>query len=726
MEYLHIKHHWIGRLLASDPGRKRFQQAGKATISLISSVFTTLLILRLTGNDLLTPAIVSGMAGMMGIMVVMDDTINKKKITTGLLGVAAALGITSGALIAGNAYYLSILMLLIIFGAFYFSRFGVRYFSIGMISFITVYISSVLKLSTNQLPWFYMGIVIGIAYAFVYNFILFKGSAQILKRSMRSFHIQANLTFSILITMIKDSETSAKRIKNLESNVRKLRQYARNVSGDLNAQDVNKVWPGLESAQLRLYVFDTGMLVETLADSIQRLKKADALETEELRHLLVWVVKSLRDAEVLAQSYEHRNLEEAEKAIQALRFVLLDLLNHQKQPKGWLFLVRRIESIANHVIEGAITIQQSLHVWDNDKDESKVTVEDTEEDDSSEDEDKEQGLKPSTKKAYQAVVAGALSIIIGHFISPTQPYWVLLTAFIVLLGTESVGRTYMKGFQRSFGTIIGAILGFGLAKLLSGHSVIEVTLLFIVVFLAFYLFSVSYTLMSLFITMLIAFMYDILLGGITLTLLGARVIDTIVGAAIALSVSAIIFPKKTKDKVTDAFGDYLIELNPYVTDYVRSFRKDINVKELSHSAFDMDQKLQSIKDEAQSLLRRPGALSHSGIARWITIFTAINYYAKHLVASSYQKNFNYPEELVDDFKQVENKIDHNIDILSKLMKGTERTGAVHSLSQERERLERLAPSRKQSQSDLIHHLYYVWRINQSIVVLSVELGAVEK
>ncbi len=710
--------------MASDPGRKRLNQAGKATISLLSSVFTTLIILHLSGQSLFTPAIVSGIAGLMGIMVVMDDTKFKKQITTLLLGVSAAFGISSGSLLAGNAYYIGALMIAIIFSAFYFSRFGSRYFSLGMIGFMTVYFSSILKLSMNQLPWFYMGIAIGIAYAFLYNFIIFKGSAHILKRSMRSFHIQANLTFQILITMMEDPVTNEKRIKNLQKNVRKLSEYARNVATDLDEQDVKKVWPGLTGSQLRLYVFDTAMLVETLTDSIQQLKKAEAFEAKELRKMLIWVVSSLRDSEVLSQTYKEQNLQEAERAVQALRTDLLTRLRkRESEPatEGWLYLIRRIESIANHVIEGGTTIQQTLHKAGSAAEEE---ADEEEEEDSSTDEDS--GLKPSTKKAFQALTAGVLAILIGYLISPVQPYWVLLTTFIVQLGTDSVGRTYLKGFQRSLGTVIGAAIGFLLAKLVSGHSIVEITLLFIVIFFAFYLFSVSYTIMSMFITMLIAFMYDILLGGISFTLLGARVVDTIAGAAIALLVSAVIFPTRTKTKVAGSFNDYLSELNGYVTDYIKSFHEEVDVKKLAEKAFTMDQKIQTIKDESQSLLQRPGASAKGGISRWITIFTALNYYAKHLVASSYQKKFHFPDELLSVFKDMEQKLDENLEHLQQLIDGKEHSPLLHNLKEERSQIERLAPSRFQSQGDLIHHLYYVWRINQSILVLGKELGAKEK
>ncbi len=308
-------------------------------------------------------------------------------------------------------------------------------------------------------------------------------------------------------------------------------------------------------------------------------------------------------------------------------------------------------------------------------------------------------------------------------IAPAQPYWVLLTTFIIQIGTETVGRTYLKAFQRSLGTVFGAIIGFGAAKLVTGHSELEVVLLFSALFLAFYLFPVSYTLMSLFITMLIAFMYDILLGGISLGLMGARVIDTIIGAIIALTVSAFVFPKKTKDKVADSFDDFLEELENYVSSYIRSFT-DTADKELTDQAFELDQKLQGIKDEAQSLVQRPGLMRPSGVSRWITVVSAINYYAKHLLASTHRnRDLPVSKELSEVFSQTDEKITHNIQSLRQSLKGNENKAVLWSLNEERQQVETLAPSRLKLKRDLIHHMYYVWRINQSIVTLGKELGA---
>ncbi|XXM71592.1 FUSC family protein [Lysinibacillus sphaericus] len=720
MKHLQRQHIWLGRFLASDPGRKRFQQAGKATISLISAVFTMLLLLNIWDYPTITPAIVSGLVGMLGVMVVMDDTEAKKKVTTILIGISVTLGITVGSLLAHHSLLVNGLMVLVIFSAFYFSRFAIRYFSLGMAGFMAIYMSFILQLDAAHLMWFYIGIVIGAIYAFIYNYILFRGSVHVLRRSMRSFHIQSNLTFTILIKMIEDLETSGKRRKVLYRNVNRLNDYARIVSSEINDEDLKKLWPGIESSQLRLYVFDTEMLVQTLTDSLRRLKELDALESIEVRRLLIWVIRSLRDAEVLAHNYEPHNLEEAEKAIQGLRLLLAELLNQEDKPKG-VYLLRRIESIANHVLEAALTIQESLKA-PRQMEAAEATAEEKEEE-KEEEKDQDRSLKPQTRKGIQALVAGTLAIIVGEIISPSQPYWVLLTTFIIQIGTESVGRTYMKGFQRSVGTVIGAIIGFGAARLVSGHSELEVFLLFLVLFLAFYLFSVSYTLMSLFITMLIALMYDLLLGGISVQLMGARVLDTIAGAVIALSVSAFVLPKKTRDKVGDSLDEFFEELESYVSSYLKSFMKTESTP-LADQAFDLDQKLQAVRDEAASILQRPGALTRSGIGRWITVTTAINYYAKHLLASSNRKaDPKVTEKLTAILEETESKLTGNIETLRALLKGTESKGYLLSLNEERAKVEKLAPSRMQSQFDIIHHLYYVWRINQSILAIGKDVGA---
>ncbi|MCM3708633.1 hypothetical protein M3205_23610 [Cytobacillus firmus] len=247
MKQLQTKHRWIGRLLASDPGLIRFQKAGRATLSLMASVFTTLLLMQLTGSDAalaLTPAIVSGMAGMLGIMIVMDDSKKGKMLTTGLLGFSAMAGVSIGSLLAESTIFTDISMAALIFSSFYLTRFGVRYFSLCMIAFMTLYFSSILHLSVSQLPSFYFGIWIGVGYAFLFNFILFQNTGKNLKKSIRSFHFQSNFTFNLLIEGIQNERMTTHQREELRRNVQKLRDYAVIVSEYINEDDVQKFGPG--------------------------------------------------------------------------------------------------------------------------------------------------------------------------------------------------------------------------------------------------------------------------------------------------------------------------------------------------------------------------------------------------------------------------------------------------------------------------------------------------
>lgn len=718
MRQLHRQHIWLGRFLASDPGRKRLQQAGKTTLSLMTSVFITLFLLKMNEYPSITPAIVSGMVGMFGVLIVLDDTDRKKKVTLLCIAVSVAGGITVGSLLSHHPYAVNIFLVAAMFSAFYFSRFAVRYFSIGMASFMSIYFSSVLKLDASHLLWFYIGIGIGALSAYMYQFLLFKSSSYVLKRSLISFHIQSNLTFTILLKAMEDPKISEKRKKSLDRNVRKLNEYARTLSGDINESDLKELYPGIDVSELRLYVFDAEMLIQTLSDSLKKLKELKAFEQDEIRQLLMRVIRSLRDADVLAQDYEPKTLEETERALQELRLMLSDVLKDQEDLPRWIYLLRRIESISNHVLQAALTIQEALK---GEREIPSEQEEDDSEEEEKEDEEESKGLKPSTRKAIQALIAGILAIVAGELIAPAQPYWVLLTTFIIMIGTETVGRTYLKAFQRSFGTVIGALVGFGAATLVSGVKPLEVGLLFLALFLSFYLFPVSYTLMSLFITMLIAFMYDILLGGISVGLMGARVLDTIIGAFIALIVSAFVFPKKTKAKVTDTFDEFFEELGEYVESYLSSFLK-VKKKPLADRAFDLDHKVQAIKDEAQSILQRPGAMTRTGLGRWITVVIAVNYYAKHLLASSHRRNEPFPEELQKVIGVTSEKLTQNIEAVRLMMKDPSAHCSLWDLSEERREIETHAPGRLKSHIDVIHHVYYVWKINQSIVALGEELG----
>ncbi len=717
---------WWSRLAAADPGRTRLHQAARITISVFSSVMTMIWLTREIGISF-TPAILAGVVSLLSLLLVNDDTDKKKKITSLLLVISSIIWLTVRTLLSHIPLVTDGLFLLVIFFAYYLQHYGFRYFGIFMIAFLSIYFSTLLNLQSTDLPGFILGILVGGAFSYLYQFILFRNKPKRqLRRSMNSFHIQTNLTLDLVLEAIADPTPNRYRALLLKRDVRKLNEYAQVISSQLTTTDPGEVWRGIDAEQLRMYVFDAEMLIETLYPAVNRLKELHALEHNEVRKLLYKVVESVRDAEVLRSHDVVGNLQKTEKVIKELKEQLTELRLSNHQNKDWLWLMRRIESIANHLVDSSseLGVRRMANIEEKER---LGEVEETKKENGNK-EGKSNHPRSATIKALQAIVAGAVAIFLGYFLSPTHQYWVLLSAFVVLLGTDTVGMTLQKAFQRSLGTIFGAIAGFGLAHLLAGQVILELIALFCCIFMAFYLLSISYAMMMFWMTMLIAIMYDFLLGGITEQILMARVFDTLAGAFIGFLAAAMIYPKSTREKVADTVEDFLNKLSAYVSNYINSFANAEDNYDFTNQAFGIDEQMRQITEDARPLRNRPAILARSGIERWLTVLTAINYFAKHLLASTNRNNrsriIRGSEKTLDKVNEV---IKHNIATLMKLLKGE--TGLVmYRLNKEREQIESLSENITNEDEEVkkfVNDLYYIWRINQSLLVLGKELGSLK-
>ncbi|MGA9288615.1 MAG: FUSC family protein, partial [Anaerobacillus sp.] len=603
---------WWSRLAAADPGRTRLHQAARITISVFSSVMTMIWLTSLL-DIVFTPAILAGVVSLLSLLLVNDDTEKQKKVTALLLALSSIVALSVRTSLGSIPYVTDVLFLLVIFFAYYLQHYGFRYFGIFMIAFLSIYFSTLLKLQTADLPGFILAILVGGAYSYLYHFIIFRNRPnKQLSRSMNSFHIQTNLTLDLVLEAIADSRPNRYRTFLLKRDVKKLNEYAQVISSQLTTTDPGKVWNGIDSEQLRLYVFDAEMLIETLYPAVKRLKELHALEHNEVRKLLYKVVESIRDAEVLRSDDIVGNLKQTEEAIEELKLQLVHLRLSNSQNKDWLWLIRRIESIANHLVDSSdeLGARRMANIEEKERldDADKIKKENVNE----ELETNSKQPRSATKKAMQAICAGAVAIVFGYFLSPTHQYWVLLSAFVVLLGTDTVGMTLQKAFQRSLGTVFGAIAGFGLAHLLAGQVMLELIALFCCIFMAFYLLSISYAMMMFWMTMLIAIMYDFILGGITEQILLARVLDTLAGAFIGFLAAALIYPKRTREKVADTAEDFLTKLSTYVSDYLESFISPNKVYGFTNQAFGIDEQMRKITEDARPLRNQPAILARSG------------------------------------------------------------------------------------------------------------------
>ena len=158
------------------------------------------------------------------------------------------------------------------------------------------------------------------------------------------------------------------------------------------------------------------------------------------------------------------------------------------------------------------------------------------------------GMLPSTRQAIQVAVAAALAIVVGETVSPSHWYWAAIAAFVIFAGTNSWAETLDKGWQRLLGTVLGVPSGVLVATLVSGNTIASLVMIFVCLFCAFYFMKVTYSLMTFWISTMLALMYG-LLGEFTYGLLLLRIEETAVGAVIGIAAAVLVLPINTRAKI---------------------------------------------------------------------------------------------------------------------------------------------------------------------------------
>ena len=170
------------------------------------------------------------------------------------------------------------------------------------------------------------------------------------------------------------------------------------------------------------------------------------------------------------------------------------------------------------------------------------------------------GMLPTTRQAIQVAVAAALAIVVGELLSPSHWYWAAIAAFVIFAGTNSWAETLDKGWQRLLGTVLGVPSGVLVATLVSGNKIASLVMIFVCLFCAFYFMKVAYSLMTFWISTMLALMYG-LLGEFTFGLLLLRIEETAIGAVIGIAAAVLVLPINTRAKIRGDAHTFFLTLS---------------------------------------------------------------------------------------------------------------------------------------------------------------------
>jgi uncharacterized membrane protein YccC len=155
------------------------------------------------------------------------------------------------------------------------------------------------------------------------------------------------------------------------------------------------------------------------------------------------------------------------------------------------------------------------------------------------------GLEPTTRIALQVTVAAVAAMALGFAIPPHEPYWGVLTAFMVANQVASSGETRRRAIARVAGTVAGVAAGTALVTLVHGRHPLEVGLIVAFACIGLYAFRWRYWLFVFCLTGLIAMAYD-LVGRPADQLLLGRLVETAIGGLCGGLSATFLVPLRTR------------------------------------------------------------------------------------------------------------------------------------------------------------------------------------
>ncbi|AUC84225.1 hypothetical protein CW731_02435 [Polaribacter sp. ALD11] len=142
------------------------------------------------------------------------------------------------------------------------------------------------------------------------------------------------------------------------------------------------------------------------------------------------------------------------------------------------------------------------------------------------------------RHSFRLTISIVFAYLLGFIFEIQNAYWILLTIIVIM--RPSYGLTKERSKDRIIGTLIGAIIAVGIV-LITQNVIIYSVLAFISLILAFSLIQQNYKSAAALITISIIFVYS-LMNPNSFELIQYRVIDTIIGATIAVVANYIILP----------------------------------------------------------------------------------------------------------------------------------------------------------------------------------------
>jgi hypothetical protein len=167
------------------------------------------------------------------------------------------------------------------------------------------------------------------------------------------------------------------------------------------------------------------------------------------------------------------------------------------------------------------------------------------------------GMPASTRMALQMAIALTAAFVIGRVEFPQHWSWIVLTVYIVCIGSSSRGDVLYKGLLRLGGALGGTITAAIVQHLFVPHGAETAVWIFAVLFVGFYLRNINYAWWAASATLVISLLQAEGLRSSS-GMLDMRLEEILIGAACAVMAAWFVLPIRTESVVRRRLSDALM------------------------------------------------------------------------------------------------------------------------------------------------------------------------
>jgi uncharacterized membrane protein YccC len=253
--------------------------------------------------------------------------------------------------------------------------------------------------------------------------------------------------------------------------------------------------------------------------------------------------------------------------------------------------------------------------------------------------------------------------LLGFTLEIQNSYWIMLTVIVIM--RPNYGLTKERSKDRVIGTIIGACIAFCIV-LLTQNEIVYSLLAFISLILSFSLIQQNYKSAATFVTISIIFLYS-LINPNAFEVIQYRVLDTVIGAAIAVVANYIILPTWEADNLREVLLNAL-KMNKNYLVAAQVLYEDSTTRKLTYNLARKDAFLavSNLNASFQRLTQDP----KSKQKEFQLIYEIVTINQTMIAAIAAIGNFIINHKITpasEDFKQLINTISGNLQLSSDIL-----------------------------------------------------------